>query len=185
LDVDILIAILPNHQSLLAFGTTFEVNNIPSSTIPSSLRQGWGAGEEENIGASNPPSPNRTAGQIIVIRMEQELFLPTFALLCTSGKEKTRVLLSDLLSTYMITSFLFCTSIVDFDPIYVSIGDTTYYSSLLTGSIPSSSLFICPNPLKNWGNVYHIIALYSAFYLWNKQVGLSSWDSPAYRTWQR
>jgi hypothetical protein len=117
--------------------------------------------------------------------MEQELFLPTFALLCTSGKEKTRVLLSDLLSTDMMTSFLFCTSIVDFDPIYVSIGDTTYYSSFLTGSMPSSSLFICPNLLKNWDNVQHISALYLAFYLCYKQVGLGSWDSPAYRTWQR
>jgi hypothetical protein len=88
-----------------------------------------------------------------VIRMEQDLFLPTFALLCTSGKGKTRVLLSDLLSTDMITSFLFCTSIIDFDPICVSIGDTTYYSSLLIGSMLSSSLLICPNPIKNWGNV--------------------------------
>jgi hypothetical protein len=106
--------------------------------------------------------------------MEQELFLPTFALFYTSGKEKTRVFLSDLLSTDMITSFLFYTSRVDFDPIYVSIGDTTYYSSLLIGSMPSSSLFICPNLVKNWSNVQHIIALYSAFYLWNKQVGLGS-----------
>jgi hypothetical protein len=153
--------------------------------FPVLLEEVEGQGRKGIGKLQTPPPPNRTAGQIIVIRMEQELFLPTFALLCTSGKEKTRVLLSDLLSTYMITSFLFCTSIVDFDPIYVSIGDTTYYSSLLTGSIPSSSLFIYPNPLKNWGNVQYIIALYSAFYLWNKQVGLSSWDSPAYRTWQR
>jgi hypothetical protein len=85
--------------------------------------------------------------------MEQDLFLPIFALLCSSGKGKTCVLLSDLLSTNMIISFLFCTSIVDFDPIYVSIGDTTYYSSLLTGSMPSSSILICPNRIKNWGDV--------------------------------
>jgi hypothetical protein len=88
-----------------------------------------------------------------VIRMEQDLFLPTFALLYNSGKGKTCVLLGDLLSTDMITSFLFYTSIIDFDPIYVSIGDTTYYSSVLTGSMPSSSLLICPNPIKNWGDV--------------------------------
>jgi hypothetical protein len=86
-----------------------------------------------------------------VIRMEQDLFLPTFTLLCNSGK--TRVLLGDLLSTNMITSFLFYTSIIDFDPIYASIRDTTYYSSILTGSMPSSSLLICPNSIKNWGDV--------------------------------
>jgi hypothetical protein len=84
-----------------------------------------------------------------MIRMEQDLFLSTFALLCNSGKWKTRVLLGDLLSTNMITSFLFYTSIIDFDPIYVSIGDTTYYNSVRTGSMPSSSLLICPNPIKN------------------------------------
>jgi hypothetical protein len=86
-----------------------------------------------------------------VIRMEQDLFLPTFTLLCNSGK--TRVLLGDLLSTDMITSFLFYTSIIDFDPIYASIRDTTYYNSVLTGSMPSSSLLICPNSIKNWGDV--------------------------------
>jgi hypothetical protein len=85
--------------------------------------------------------------------MEQDLFLSTFALLCTSGKRKTRILLSDLLSTDMITSFLFYTSVIDFDPIYVSIRDTTYYSSILTGSMPSSSLLLCPNPIKNWDDV--------------------------------
>jgi hypothetical protein len=100
-----------------------------------------------------PPPPNHTVGQIIVIRIKQDLFLPTFTLLCTFGKGKTCVLLGDLLSTDIITSILFCTSIVDFDPIYVSIGDTTYYSSLLTGSMMSSSLLICPNPIKNWGDV--------------------------------
>jgi hypothetical protein len=88
-----------------------------------------------------------------VIRIEQDLFLPTFALLYTSGKGKTRVLLGDLLSTDMITSFLFYTSIIDFDPIYVSIGNTTYYNLVLIGSMPSSSLFICPNPIKNWGDI--------------------------------
>jgi hypothetical protein len=88
-----------------------------------------------------------------MIRMEQDLLFPTFALLFTSGKGKTRVLPHDLLYTDMITSFLFYTSIIDFDPIYVSIGNTTYYSSILTGSMPSSSLLICPNPIKNWGDV--------------------------------
>jgi hypothetical protein len=53
----------------------------------------------------------------------------------------------------MITSSLFYTSIIDFDPIYVSIGDTTYYSSVLTRSMLISSLLICPNPIKNWGDV--------------------------------
>jgi hypothetical protein len=88
-----------------------------------------------------------------VIRMEQDLFLPTFALLCTSTKGKTRVFLGDLFSTNMITSSLFYTSIIDFDPIYVSIGDTTYYNSVLTGSMLSSSLLICLSPIKNWDDV--------------------------------
>jgi hypothetical protein len=101
-------------QLLLEAHLTVKVSNIPSSAIPSCPRGGWGPREERNKGASNPPPPppNRTAGQNIAIRMEQDLFLPTFALLYTSGKGKPRVLLSDLLSTNMITSFLSCTSIL-------------------------------------------------------------------------
>jgi hypothetical protein len=121
--------------------------------FPVALEEVGGLGRKGIEELQTPPLPNCTARQIIVIRMEQDLFLPTFALLCSSGKGKTCVLLSDLLSTNMIISFMFCTSVVDFDPIYVSIGDTTYYSSLLTGSMPSSSILICPNRIKNWGDV--------------------------------